>query len=158
MVAATLAVVITQQVELVIALVAMLQILAALVQIHLKQDFVEATIQAHNIAELLMVLAQVLNKIIPALLVFAGTTHILFQKLLVTILLQTNALRNKEAVVVKLLQAELVIALVQIFLMVAALAQTHLNLAHVVITIQAQMLIRQLLTLITAQHLFKVLE
>ena len=158
MVAATLAVVITQQVELVIALVAMLQILAALVQIHLKQDFVEATIQVHNIAELLMVLAQVLNKIIPALLVFAGTTRILFQKLLVTILLQTNALRNKEAVVVKLLQAELVIALVQIFQILAVLAQAHLNLAHVVITIQAQMLIRQLLTLGTAQPLFKALE
>ena len=131
---------------------------AALVEALLQQVLVETTTQAHNTAELLMVLAQVLNKIIPALLVFAGTTRTLFQKLLVTILLQTNALRNKEAVVVKLLQAELVIALVQIFLMVAVLAQAHLNLAHVVITIQAQMLISQLLTLITAQPLFKALE
>ena len=130
----------------------------ALVEALLQPVLVETTTQVRNTAELLMVLAPVLNKIIPALLVFAGTTHILFQKLLVTILLQTNALRNKEAVVVKLLQAELVIALVQIFLMLAVLAQAHLNLAHVVITIQAQMLIRQLLTLITAQPLFKALE
>jgi hypothetical protein len=115
-VAATLAVEeITQQVELVTVLLPMLQIIVVLVEAHLKQDLVEATTQAHNIAELLTVLVQVLNKIILALLVFAGTTRILFQKLLVTILLQTNALRNKEAVVVKLLQAELVIALVQIF-------------------------------------------
>jgi hypothetical protein len=157
-VAAAVAVEIIRQVELVTVLLPMLQILAVLAQLHLQQDFVETTIQAHNIAELLTVLVQVLNKIILALLVFAGTTRILFQKLLVTILLQTNALRNKEAVVVKLLQAELVIALVQIFQILAVLAQAHLNLAHVVITIQAQMLVRQLLTLGTAQHLFKALE
>ena len=149
---------ITQQVELVTVLLLTCLILVVLAQLHLQQDLVEATIQAHNIAELLTVLVQVLNKIILALLVFAGTTRILFQKLLVTILLQTNALRNKEAVVVKLLQAELVIALVQIFQILAVLAQAHLNLAHVVITIQAQMLVRQLLTLGTAQHLFKALE
>ena len=131
---------------------------AALVEALLQQVLVETTIQAHNIAELLTDLAQVLNKIIPALLVFAGTTHILFQKLLVTILLQTSALSHKGAVVVKLLQAELVIALVQIFQILAVLAKTHLKQATVVIIILVGLLLHRVLTLITAQPLFKALE
>ena len=130
----------------------------ALVEALLQPVLVETTTQVRNTAELLMVLAPVLNKIIPALLVFAGTTHILFQKLLVTILLQTSALSHKGAVVVKLLQAELVIALVQIFQILAVLAKTHLKQATVVIIILVGLLLHRVLTLITAQPLFKALE
>jgi hypothetical protein len=46
---------------------------------------VETTTQVEHIAELLTDLAQVLNKIILALLVFAGTIAILLKYLLVTI-------------------------------------------------------------------------
>jgi hypothetical protein len=58
---------------------------AALVQIRLKLDRVEIITQVEHIAELLTDLAQVLNKIILALLVFAGTIAILLKYLLVTI-------------------------------------------------------------------------
>jgi hypothetical protein len=68
-VAPLLAVEIIQQVELVTVLLLTCLILVVLAQLHLQQDLVEATIQAHNIAELLTVLVQVLNKIILALLV-----------------------------------------------------------------------------------------
>ena len=131
---------------------------AALVEALLQQVLVETTTQAHNTAELVMVLAQVLNKIIPALLVFAGTTRILFQKLLVTIRKLANALSHKGAVVVRLLQVELVIALVAIFQILAVLAQTHLKQATVVIIILVGLLLHRVLTLITAQPLFKALE
>ena len=131
---------------------------AALVEALLQQVLVETTTQAHNTAELVMVLAQVLNKIIPALLVFAGTTRILFQKLLVTIRKLANALSHKGAVVVRLLQVELVIALVAIFQILAVLAQAHLKQATVVIIILVGLLLHRVLTLITAQLLFKALE
>ena len=131
---------------------------AALVEALLQQVLVETTTQAHNTAELVMVLAQVLNKIIPALLVFAGTTRILFQKLLVTIRKLANALSHKGAVVVRLLQVELVIALVAIFQILAVLAQAHLKQATVVIIILVGLLLHRVLTLITAQPLFKALE
>ena len=131
---------------------------AALVEALLQQVLVETTTQVHNTAELVMVLAQVLNKIIPALLVFAGTTRILFQKLLVTIRKLANALSHKGAVVVRLLQVELVIALVAIFQILAVLAQTHLKQATVVIIILVGLLLHRVLTLITAQPLFKALE
>ena len=131
---------------------------AALVEALLQQVLVETTTQAHNTAELVMVLAQVLNKIIHALLVFAGTTHILFQKLLVTIRKLANALNHKGAVVVRLLQVELVIALVAIFQILAVLAQAHLKQATVVIIILVGLLLHRVLTLITAQPLFKALE
>ena len=131
---------------------------AALVEALLQQVLVETTTQVHNTAELVMVLAQVLNKIIPALLVFAGTTRILFQKLLVTIRKLAIALRHKGAVVVRLLQVELVIALVAIFQILAVLAQTHLKQVTVVIIILVGLLLHRVLTLITAQPLFKALE
>ena len=54
-------------------------------EIRLKLDRVEITTQVEHIAELLTDLAQVLNKIILALLVFAGTIAILLKYLLVTI-------------------------------------------------------------------------
>lgn len=95
--------------------------------------------QVRLIAELLMVLAQVLKQMLLVLLVFAGTIAILLKYLLVTIASQTSALHHREAVVVKLLQVELVTVLVLIFQMHAALAQAHLSLAHVVITTQEQM-------------------
>jgi hypothetical protein len=157
-VVAAVAVEIIQQVELVTVLLPMLQILVVLAQLHLQQDFVEATIQAHNIAELLTVLVQVLNKIILALLVFAGTTRILFQKPLVTIRKLATALHNKEAAAVKLLLAAPVTALVQILQILVALVQTHLKQATVVIIILVEMLLHQVLTPITAQPLFKALE
>jgi hypothetical protein len=52
---------------------------AALVQVRLKLDRVELITQVEHIAELLTDLAQVLNKIILALLVFAGTIAILLK-------------------------------------------------------------------------------
>jgi hypothetical protein len=52
---------------------------AALVEALLQQVLVETTTQVHNTAELVMVLPQVLNKIILALLVFAGTIAILLK-------------------------------------------------------------------------------
>jgi hypothetical protein len=113
---------------------------AALVEALLQQVLVETTTQVHNTAELVMVLAQVLKQIIVVLLVFAGTIAILLKYLLVTIRKLATALHHREAVVVKLLQVVLVSVLVPIFQMHAALVQTHLNLAHVVITTQEQML------------------
>jgi hypothetical protein len=131
---------IAQQVERVIALLLTWQTDVALVEVRLKQVLVEATTQVEHTAELLTDLAQVLKQIIVVLLVFAGTIAILLKYLLVTIASQTSALHHREAVVVKLLQVVLVSVLVPIFQMHAALVQTHLNLAHVVITTQEQML------------------
>lgn len=148
---------IAQQVARVIVLLLTCLVLVALVEALLQQVLVETTTQVHNTAELVMVLAQVLNKIIPVLLVFAGTIHILFQNLLVTIRKLAIALRHKEEVVVRLLQVELVIAPVLIFQILAVLAQIHLNLAHVVITTQEQLFL-QMHTPITAQPLFKAPE
>jgi hypothetical protein len=148
---------IAQQVERVIALLLTWQTDVALVEVRLKQVLVEATTQVEHTAELLTVLAQVLNKIILALLVFAGTIAILLKYLLVTIASQTSALHHREAVVVKLLQVVLVIVLVAIFQILVVLVQAHLNLAHVVITTQEQLFL-QMHTPITAQPLFKAPE
>jgi len=122
----------------------------------LQQVLVETTTQVRNTAELVMVLAQVLKQMLPALLVFAGTMHILFQKLLVTIRKLAIALRHKEEVVVKLQQVELVIAPALIFLMVAVLAQIHHSLDLVVITTQVHQF-NKTLTLGNVQPQFSVL-
>ena len=132
---------IMQQVELVTVLLLTCLMLAALVEALLQQVLVEITTQVHNTAELLMVLAQVLKQMLLALLVFAGTIPILFQKLLVIIRKLATAQHHKEEVVAKLLQVELVIAPALIFLMVAVLAQIHHSLDLVVITTQEQMLL-----------------